>query len=122
MLPPVDISLCGETKPEQRIGRGAAIIMEREVHTPELSPEELRVLQQIYHRTPDSAVRTRCHIVLLSAHHYSVPQIAQLLFSSEETVVYCIDDFNRSGLDAILTLTRFRRGAFGRDYSFEGEG
>ena len=89
----------------------------------ELSPEELRVLQQLYHQTPDSTIRTRCHILLLSVQQYGVHRIAQLLFSTEDAVVSCINDFNREGLDAILTMPRFHGvGAFGRDYSLKGEG
>jgi Winged helix-turn helix len=97
--------------------------MGSEVHLRELSREELRVIEHLYHRTPDSTIRTRCHILLLSAQDYSVYQIAQLLFSCTDTVFCCIDDFNRAGLDATLTLPHFYDvGAFGRDYSLDREG
>jgi hypothetical protein len=96
--------------------------MGSEVYLRELSREELRVIERLYHQTPDATIRTRCHILLLSAQGYSVYQIAHLLFSSTDAVFCCIDDFNRAGLDAILTLPRFYGvGVFGRDYSLDGE-
>jgi hypothetical protein len=109
-------------KPEKRKGRGVALTMVQEVYLRELSREEFRVIERLYHRTTDATIRTCCHILLLSAQHYSIHQIVQLLFLSVDTVVRCIDDFNRVGLDAILTLPRFYGvGVFGRDYSLEGE-
>ena len=96
--------------------------MGSEVYLRELSREELRVIERLYHQTADSTIRTRCHILLLSAQGHSVYQIAQLLFSSADPVFCCIDDFNRTGLDAILTVPRFYGvGAFGRDYSVDRE-
>jgi hypothetical protein len=96
--------------------------MVKEVYLRELSRKEVRVIERIYHQTTDATIRTRCHILLLSAQHYSIHRIVQLLFFSVETVVCCIEDFNRAGLDAILTLPRFHGvGVFGRDYSLEGE-
>jgi hypothetical protein len=96
--------------------------MVKEVYLRELSRAELRVIERLYHHTTDTTIRTRCHILLLSAQHYSIDQIVQLLFLSADTVVCCIDDFNRDGLDAVLTLPRFYGvGVCGRDYSLEGE-
>ena len=95
--------------------------MVQEVYLRELSREEFRAIERLYHQTTDTAIRTRCHILLLSAQHHSIPQIVQLLFLSADTIVRCIDDFNRAGLDAILTLPRFYGvGVFGRDYSLKG--
>lgn len=46
---------------------------------------------------------------MLSAQRYSVPQIAALLVSLEDTVARCIHDFNRSGLEGILPAERVGR-------------
>jgi len=68
----------------------------------DLSPEEQEVLQELYHRTPDATIKTRCQIILLSAKPMSVPQIAQVTFYSEDTVARCIHEFNQSRLDSLL--------------------
>jgi putative transposase len=61
------------------------------------------VLQELYHRTPDPLIKTRCQIVLLSAQPMSVPQIAQVTFYSEDTVARCIYEFNQHHLEALLS-------------------
>jgi len=68
----------------------------------ELSPEEQQVVQELYHRTPDATIKTRCQIILLSAQPMSVPQIAQVTFYSEDTVARCIHEFNQSRLNSLL--------------------
>jgi transposase len=68
----------------------------------DLSPEEQRVLQERYHRTPDAMIKTRCQIILLSASSMSVPQISQVTFYSEDTVARCIHEFNQSRLESVL--------------------
>lgn len=68
----------------------------------ELSAEEQQVLQELYHRTPDVTIKTRCQIILLSAKHMSVPQIAQVTFYSEDTVARCIHEFNQNRLESLL--------------------
>jgi transposase len=68
----------------------------------DLSPEEQQVLQELYHRTPDATLKTRCQIILLSASPLSVPQIAQVTFYSEDTVARCIHEFNQSRLEGLL--------------------
>lgn len=60
------------------------------------------MLQELYHRTPDPLIKTRCQIVLLSAQPMSVPQIAQVTFYSEDTVARCIHEFNQHRLEALL--------------------
>jgi hypothetical protein len=52
----------------------------------DLSLEEQQVLQELYHRTSDATIKTRCQIILLSASSMSLPQIAQVTFYSEDTV------------------------------------
>src|SRR5216683_7312241 len=60
-------------KDQKRRHRGAPIARPSEVYVRELSPEELHVLQELYHRTPDATIKTRCQIILLEASPKSVP-------------------------------------------------
>lgn len=82
-----------------------------EVYVRPLSLEEQEWVHRLYQHTSHVGLKSRCHIVLLSVQHYSVPQIAALLFSSEDTVARCIHDFNRSGLEGILPQERVGRPA-----------
>ncbi len=82
-----------------------------EVYVRPLSPQEQEWIHRLYQQTAHVGLKSRCHIVLLSAQHYSVPQIAALLFSSEDTVARCIHEFNRSGLEGILLQERVGRPA-----------
>lgn len=82
--------------------RGAVIARPSEVYVRDLSPQERDVLQELYHRTPDPLIKTRCQILLLSAQPMSVPQIAQVTFYSEDTVARCIHEFNQHRLEALL--------------------
>ncbi len=68
----------------------------------DLSQQEREVLQELYHRTPDPLIKTRCQMVLLSAQPMSVPQIAQVTFYSEDTVARWFHEFNQHRLDALL--------------------
>lgn len=68
----------------------------------ELSAEEHQVLQELYHRTPEAAIKTRCQILVLSAKPMSVPQIAQISCYSEDTVARCIHECNQRRLESLL--------------------
>ena len=57
-----------------------------EVYVRPLTDEEQQWMSRIYHQTTDAMLKTHCHIILLSIQHYSVPQIAGLLFYSEDMV------------------------------------
>lgn len=80
-----------------------------EVYVRPLSPEEQEWVHRLYQQTTHVGLKSRCHIILLSSQHYSVSQIAGLLFTSEDTVARCIHDFNRSGLQGILPQERVGR-------------
>jgi putative transposase len=82
-----------------------------EVYVRPLSAEEHDWVHRLYQDTTHVGLKSRCHIILLSAERYSVPQIASLLFSSEDTVARCIHEFNRSGLEGILPPERVGRPA-----------
>ncbi|HEV2583189.1 MAG TPA: helix-turn-helix domain-containing protein [Ktedonobacteraceae bacterium] len=71
-----------------------------------MSAEEHEWVHRLYQDTTHVGLKSRCHIILLSAEYYSVPQIASLLFSSEDTVARCIHEFNRAGLEGILPQER----------------
>lgn len=82
-----------------------------ELYVRPLSSEEEEWVHRIYDHTTHVGLRSRCHIILLSAQRYSVPQIAAVLFTSEDTVARCINEFNRSGLEGILPQERVGRPA-----------
>ncbi|HVB25587.1 MAG TPA: helix-turn-helix domain-containing protein [Ktedonobacteraceae bacterium] len=82
-----------------------------EVYVRPLSPQEHEWVHRLYQQTMHVGLKSRCHIVLLSTQHYSVPQIAALLFSSEDTVARCIHEFNQAGLEGILPQERVGRPA-----------
>jgi hypothetical protein len=60
------------------------------------------MFEELYHRTPDATIKTRCQIILLSAKPMCVPQTAQVIFYSEDTVARCIHEFNQSRLENLL--------------------
>ncbi len=93
------------TKQEENMSRPS------ELYVRPLTAEEQEWVRRLYDHTSHVGLRSRCHIILLSARHYSVPQIAAVLFSSEDTVARCIHEFNRSGLEGILPAERVGRPA-----------
>lgn len=66
---------------------------------------------RLYDHTSHVGLKSRCHIILLSAQRYRVPQMAAVLFSSEDRVARCIHEFNRSGLEGMLPAERVGRPA-----------
>src|SRR5260370_39509518 len=60
------------------------------------------MIEELYHRTADAPIKTRSQILLLEAKPMSVPQIAQVIFYSEDTVARCIHEFNQSRLESLL--------------------
>ena len=73
-----------------------------EVYVRPLTEEEQQWVQRMYHQTTEAMVKTHCHIILLSVQHYSVPQIAGLLFYSEDMVADTIHAFNQTGLQGLI--------------------
>jgi putative transposase len=47
-------------------------------------------------------IKTRCQIILLEASPMSVPQLAQVIYDSEDTVARCIHEFNQSRWASLL--------------------
>src|ERR1700730_7987251 len=82
--------------------RGPLMGRPTEVYVQDLSAEERQVLQDLYHQTPDATIKTHRQILLLSAQRMSVPQIAQVMFSSGDTVARCIHAFNQRRRESLL--------------------
>ncbi len=71
-------------------------------HIRSLTKSELSDLKQLYRQTQNADLRSRCQMILLSSQGHSVPEIAQLTFFEEDTVLYWLDRYeaeNLSGLE-----------------------
>jgi len=76
--------------------------MAERVFVRDLQPEEGRKLLSIIRRGSGSVVRwRRSQIVLWSAQRMSVPQIAEIAFTSEDRVREVIHNFNADGFDSL---------------------
>ena len=76
--------------------------MAERVFVRDLAPEEGRKLLSIIRRGSGSVVRwRRAQIVLWSAQRMSVPQIAEIAFTSEDRVREVIHNFNADGFDSL---------------------
>src|SRR6266516_1889821 len=73
-----------------------------EVSVRPLSEEEQQWVPRMYHQTTDAMLKTDCQLILLSAQHYSVPQIAGLVFYREVMVADPIHTFNQAGLQGLI--------------------
>lgn len=82
-----------------------------EVYVRPLLPEEREWVHRLYQQTTHVGRSSRCHIILLSAQHYSVPRSLLCEQSSKDTVARCIYEFNRSGREGILPQERVGRPA-----------
>ena len=60
------------------------------------------MIEELYHRTPDATIKTRCQIIVLEASPMSVLQIAQVIFYSEDTVARCFHEFHQSRWERLL--------------------
>jgi transposase len=76
--------------------------MAERVYVRDLSPQEGQKLLSIIRRGSGSVVRwRRAQIVLWSAQRMSVPQIAEIAFTSEDRVREVIHNFNADGFDSL---------------------
>lgn len=55
-----------------------------ELYVRPLSAEEQEWVRRLSDHTTHVGLKSRCHIILLSAQRYCVPQIVAVLFSSED--------------------------------------
>jgi transposase len=66
-----------------------------------LTDEEAQALRELYRRTENADIRTRCQMVLLSAQGHSVAAIAGLTFFEEDTVLYWLDRYQAENLPGL---------------------
>lgn len=71
----------------------------------QLTPEELALIEQHYHKTRYEEIRLRCHGVLLAHKGYSFAQIADILFVGERTVYRWISAFEQERIASLFPKT-----------------
>jgi transposase len=74
-----------------------------------LTEPELATLKQLYRKTGNADLRSRCQMILLSAQGHSVPEIAQLTFFEEDTVLYWLDRYEAHNLKGLEDRPRAGR-------------
>jgi hypothetical protein len=72
----------------------------------ELSLDEQQSLRELYRRTDQADVRTRCQMILLSAQRYTVAQIAEWTFFDEDSVLYWFDRYEAENLKGLQDRPR----------------
>ena len=75
-------------------------------HSITLTGEQHTRLLDWYRRHPDSAVRLRCHILLLLADGHTWATIVAVLYCSSRTVARWQRRFRTEGVEAVLGQTR----------------
>jgi transposase len=70
---------------------------------------ELDHLHQRYRQTDSADIRSRCQMVLLSAQQRAVSEIAACTFLGEDTVLYWIDRYERTGVAGLEDRPRSGR-------------
>ena len=66
-----------------------------------LSKAEETALHELYRRTQNADIRTRCQMILLSAQEHAVSEIAELRFFNEDSVLYWLDRYASQGLSGL---------------------
>jgi len=74
-----------------------------------LSKAEQKALQELYRRTQNADVRTRCQMILLSAQEYAVSKIAELTFFNEDSILYWFGRYEQNGLAGLEDRPRTGR-------------
>ena len=74
-----------------------------------LSSGEEKALRELYRRTKDADLRTRCQMILLSAQEYAVSEISELTLFNEDSVLYWLDRYERQGLSGLEDRPRSGR-------------
>lgn len=77
------------------------------VHT--LSAKEVNALEDLYRRTNEANVRSRCQMILLSNEGLSPPQIGKRVRFSRRTVTRIIQRYEAEGLQGLMTKPRSGR-------------
>jgi transposase len=71
----------------------------------QLSPEELVIVEQHFHKAKCEDMRLRCHAVILTHKGYSFAQIGDILFVSEQTVYRWIKAFESERISSLFPKT-----------------
>ena len=66
-----------------------------------LSEAEQKALKELYRKTADADLRTRCQMILLSVQGHSVAEIADLTFFEEDAVLYWFDRYEQESLKGL---------------------
>lgn len=74
-----------------------------------LSEAERKALRELYRRTANANVRTRCQMILLSTQEYAVSEIAELTLFNEDSVLYWLDRYENDGLPGLEDRPRSGR-------------
>lgn len=75
-------------------------------HVHPLTDEEVQAVQQLHRSTKNSAIRSRCDMILLSHEGFSPPQIGQRVRCSGRTVRRFIVRYEREGLGGLSPRPR----------------
>jgi transposase len=79
--------------------------MRRPIRLPEPTPEALAELAAVYRTTQNVRLRTRAQIILLAVEqHLTVPAIAQIVRSDEETVRRWLKRYQAEGLAGLADM------------------
>lgn len=71
----------------------------------QLTPEELVIIEQHFHKAKCEDIRLRCHAIILSHKEYSFAQIGDILFMSEQTVYRWIKTFEDERISSLFPKT-----------------
>ena len=74
-----------------------------------LSKAEEQGLRELYRRTQNADIRTRCQMILLSAQEHDVSEIAELTFFNADSVLYWLDRYESQGLSGLEDRPRAGR-------------
>ena len=74
-----------------------------------LSAAESRQIEDLFRRGPNARTRKRSQAIRLSALEYGVPQIAEILGCTRQSVHNWLDAFERNGIDGLFDRPRSGR-------------
>jgi transposase len=81
--------------------------MRRPIRLPELSPEAIAELDQLYRSTHDVRLRVRAHMILLAAEqHMLAPEIAKIMRCDEDTVRSWLKRYLAEGINGLADMPR----------------
>jgi len=77
------------------------------IRLPDLSPEAIAELDELYRTTHDVRLRTRAHIILLAAEqHLTAPEIAKDMRCDEQTIRSWLKRYLAEGLKGLADMPR----------------